>query len=555
MIVIICNSLAPRAASPSRAFRLEPTLDLLGKPYIERLAQRYREVGADDVFWAGPDIPGPNADDGKASYISLPCPDTLRNMEEIALVADARLWPDDATCNLWEEDKHSVVDLMSFLIPVEKDDYQEVIEPKGKCVIRRYGDLLAPQEHYAPAAILARPERLGSMWIDLLNATIAGDAGAVRNLAAGKQCQVLSDPVWTETIRGYLAAAHRLLSAGNHALHDAQPIADRVWAMPGAQVDPSCIIEGPVFLGRNCRIQRDSRIVGPAVIGDHARVGKKCLVGESVLMPRASVSHRGHVWGTIVGTGAQLAEGEARAFGWLDRAEGWHRTSPACRQRFESVVVPSWWSTWDHRAYSIGKRAMDLAGAIIGLLITLPMYPFIAVAIKLDSEGHVFFVDRRLTYGGKEFGCIKFRSMIQNAHLMQRKLRNEVDGPQFHIDRDPRITRLGHILRKTKLDEIPQLWNVLLGQMSLVGPRPLASRETQLCPSWRESRLTVRPGMTGLWQTRGTATRAAGDFHEWIVYDARYLHERSLITDFTVLLKTFGMIAGRFWSQRKHNSH
>ena len=551
MIVIICHSLAPRAASPSRRFRLEPTLDLLGKPYIERLAQRYREVGADDVFWAGPDVLRPNADDGTASYVSLTCPDTLRNMEELVLVADARLWPDDSTCELWEEDKHSVVDLMSFLIPMEKDDYQEVIEPKEMCVIRRYGDLLARQEHYATAAILARPERLGSTWMDLVNAAIAGDAGAVRNLAYGKQCQVISEPVWADSVRGYLAAAHRLLFAGNRALHDAHHIADRVWAMPGAQVDPSCLVEGPVFLGRNCRIERDSRIVGPAVIGDDVRIGRNCLVGESVLMPGANVPHRGHVWGTIVGAGAQLAEGEAKAFGWLDGVTGWHRTGPGSRQRFESVVVPSWWSTWDHRTYSIGKRIMDLAGAIVGLIITLPMYPFIALAIKLDSPGPVFYIHRRQTVGGREFGCIKFRSMIPNAHQMQQELPNQVDGPQFHIEDDPRLTKVGRFLRKTNLDEVPQFLNVLLSHMSLVGPRPSPDRENQFCPAWREGRLSVRPGLTGMWQVRRTPDRSTGDFHEWIVYDTRYVRECSLWTDLSLLFSTIGHYVKRHRGNRK----
>ena len=523
-----------------RRFRLEPKLDLLGKPYIERLAERYRELGADDVFWAGPNVPRPNADDGTASYVPLTSPDTLRHIDGVALVADARLWPDDSTSELWGEDRHSVVDLMSFLVPMENDDYQEVIEPRRQRVIRHYGEGLAQREHYAPVAILARPERLGSAWMDLLNAAIAGDAGAVRNLASGKQCQVVSEPVWTESIRGYLAAAHRLLADGNGALCDAHTIADRVWAMPGAEIDPSCLVEGPIFLGRNCRIERDSRIVGPAVIGDGVRIGRNCLVGESVLMPGARVPHRGHVWATLVGAGGRLAEGEARAFGWMDEVDGWHRTSQGSKQRFASVVVPSWWSMWDHRIYSVGKRGMDLVGAIVGLLITLPMYPFIALAIELESPGPVFYIHRRQTVGGREFGCFKFRSMIPNAHQMQQKLPNQVDGPQFHIENDPRLTKVGRFLRKTNLDEVPQFLNVLLGHMSLVGPRPSPDRENQFCPAWREARLSVRPGLTGMWQVRRTPDRSTGDFHEWILYDTQYVRECSLWTDLSLLFSTIG---------------
>jgi len=550
MIVVICPSLAPLTAASAQRFRLDPQADLLGRPYIERLARRYRELGADLVYWAGRGALEPDTD-GTGPCIGLTDPDALRSIDGLALVADARLWPDDLTGELWGEDKHSVVDMMSFLVPVEKDGYQEVVEPKQKCVVRRYGDPLARPEHYAPAAILARPERLGEAWIALLNAGIAGDADAVRALASGKQCQQISHPVWTESIRGYLETAHRLLSHGNGNLNDAHPIQDGVWAMPGAQIDPNCLLEGPIFLGRNCRVERDSRIVGPAVIGDRVRVGRNCLVGESVLMPDVTLNRQARVWGTLVGAGGEVREGEAKAFGWVDNAGKWERVRSQPQISFASVVVSSPMPLWHYRLYLAGKRAIDVCGASVGLLMTLPLYPFVALAIRFDSKGPVFFVDRRLTRGGKEFGCLKFRTMVRNAHLLQKKLRNEVDGPQFHIDKDPRVTRVGHVLRKTKLDEIPQLWNVLLGQMSLVGPRPLASRETQLCPSWRESRLTVRPGMTGLWQTRGTSRRASGDFHEWIVYDARYLHERSFLTDLRVLLKTFGLIAGRCWPERR----
>jgi lipopolysaccharide/colanic/teichoic acid biosynthesis glycosyltransferase len=117
-----------------------------------------------------------------------------------------------------------------------------------------------------------------------------------------------------------------------------------------------------------------------------------------------------------------------------------------------------------------------------------------------------------------------------------------VDGPQFHVENDQRLTRVGKFLRKTNLDEVPQFWNVLWGHMSLVGPRPSPDDENQLCPAWREARLSVRPGLTGMWQLRRT-DRATGDFHQWIQYDTQYVREVSLRTDLKLLWETMlGML-------------
>ena len=129
--------------------------------------------------------------------------------------------------------------------------------------------------------------------------------------------------------------------------------------------------------------------------------------------------------------------------------------------------------------------------------------------------------------------------MIVGAHAKQREMltTNQVDGPQFKIDRDPRITRVGHWLRKLSLDELPQLFNVVLGEMSLIGPRPSPFRENQICIPWREARLSVRPGISGLWQVC-RAERAAGDFHQWIHYDMLYVRNVSLMVDLRLVFAT-----------------
>lgn len=129
--------------------------------------------------------------------------------------------------------------------------------------------------------------------------------------------------------------------------------------------------------------------------------------------------------------------------------------------------------------------------------------------------------------------------MNRDADLCRDKLQrvNQCDGPQFYIKNDPRVTRVGRVLRRFHLDEVPQFWNVLIGEMSIVGPRPSPNDENQLCPAWRETRLSVRPGITGLWQVE--RTRAEGlDFQEWIRFDSEYVERMSLWLDFRILAKT-----------------
>ena len=136
--------------------------------------------------------------------------------------------------------------------------------------------------------------------------------------------------------------------------------------------------------------------------------------------------------------------------------------------------------------------------------------------------------------------------MRRNAESMVAQLQaeNKADGPQVFIENDPRVTRVGRILRKLQIDELPQLWNVVRGDMSLVGPRPSPDRENQFCPAWREMRLSVRPGITGLWQVR--RTRAEGeDFQEWIRYDIEYVQTASFLLDLKILFKTLGVLIAR----------
>ncbi|UCE58152.1 MAG: sugar transferase [Phycisphaerales bacterium] len=190
--------------------------------------------------------------------------------------------------------------------------------------------------------------------------------------------------------------------------------------------------------------------------------------------------------------------------------------------------------------YLVLKRIMDSASAAVLLILLSPPLVVVALLIKVTSPGPVLFGHKRQGLGGKEFLCWKFRTMLHGADSMQDELRaiNEVDGPQFKIADDPRIHKVGRWLRRYNIDELPQLINVLLGQMSLVGPRPSPDHENQLCPGWRRTRLSMRPGITGLWQVLRLRDTPEADFQEWIYYDVEYARHRSLLLDVQLLLHT-----------------
>jgi lipopolysaccharide/colanic/teichoic acid biosynthesis glycosyltransferase len=163
--------------------------------------------------------------------------------------------------------------------------------------------------------------------------------------------------------------------------------------------------------------------------------------------------------------------------------------------------------------------------------------------VWLEDGRPFFYGQRRETLGGREFLCWKFRSMRKDADRIKKELkaRNQADGPQFFMAQDPRLTRVGKFIRKTNLDELPQFWNVLRGEMSIVGPRPSPRAENQYCPPWREARLSVRPGITGLWQVKRTR-RQGLDFQEWIKFDIQYVERQSLLLDMRILWETFVVV-------------
>ena len=195
------------------------------------------------------------------------------------------------------------------------------------------------------------------------------------------------------------------------------------------------------------------------------------------------------------------------------------------------------------RIYEISKRAIDIIGAGSGLLLLSPVIVIVACAIKFTSKGPIFFSQKRVGKNGELFDMYKFRSMVVNAEELKEKLahQNEMSGPMFKMKDDPRVTKVGKFIRKTSLDELPQLWNVLKGDMSLVGPRPSLPKEVAQFEKWMYKRLSVKPGLTCFWQVSG---RNNIDFEDWMKLDIKYVDERNFWIDIKLIFKTVLVLFG-----------
>jgi lipopolysaccharide/colanic/teichoic acid biosynthesis glycosyltransferase len=296
----------------------------------------------------------------------------------------------------------------------------------------------------------------------------------------------------------------------------------------GVRLHPTASVVGPVVLHDGAELEEGATVIGPAVVGPRARIGVRatvaqCVVGRGqTVTPGAMLRHRVYL-------------------GDLDD-EPVPGPPPGVPEATESWEKPTFDLAADaprRSVYPALKRAIDATAAAAGLLLFSPLGLLIAALIKLESRGPIHFGHLREGMGGRPFRCWKYRTMYTGADVQQRKLArmNQMDGPQFKMDRDPRRTRTGRLLAATNLDEVPQLWNVLVGQMSLVGPRPSPFRENQVCVPWRDSRLSVRPGITGLWQVC-RHDRHKGDFHQWIYYDLLYVRNVSPWLDLKILALT-----------------
>ncbi|MCQ5363551.1 sugar transferase [Anoxybacillus salavatliensis] len=209
------------------------------------------------------------------------------------------------------------------------------------------------------------------------------------------------------------------------------------------------------------------------------------------------------------------------------------------QQRYTQQVIVN-----DKKSYLIAKRTMDIIGAMIGLISLSWLFLIVAVLIKLeDPKGPVFFKQIRVGKDGKQFYMYKFRSMVTDAETKLQELLkyNEVSGAMFKMKNDPRVTKVGRFIRKTSIDELPQLWNVLKGEMSLVGPRPPLPREVAQYTEYDKQRLLVTPGCTGLWQV---SARNSVGFKEMVELDLHYIRHQSILFDLKIIVKTIFVLFG-----------
>jgi lipopolysaccharide/colanic/teichoic acid biosynthesis glycosyltransferase len=216
------------------------------------------------------------------------------------------------------------------------------------------------------------------------------------------------------------------------------------------------------------------------------------------------------------------------------------RGVPISRSRFRRRLQHK---VLDAAGYERVKRALDVVLCVLALPLVLPILLVCAIAIRCESSGPIFFSQQRTGKGGRRFKMFKLRTMVPDAEALKASYANlnQMAFPDFKIVRDPRVTRVGHVLRTTSLDELPQIFNVLRGEMSLVGPRP-----TSFTPAtyrrWHTARLEVKPGLTGLWQISG---RNDLDFDDRLRLDIAYIRNRSLLLDLKILARTFGVVLSR----------
>jgi exopolysaccharide biosynthesis polyprenyl glycosylphosphotransferase len=204
------------------------------------------------------------------------------------------------------------------------------------------------------------------------------------------------------------------------------------------------------------------------------------------------------------------------------------------------TVGPMHRGGWRERA----KRSFDVVGAIVALVLASPLLLLTAIAIKLDSRGPVLFRQQRVGKDGEPFDLLKFRSMVVGAEDRLHELQelNEASGPLFKMAEDPRVTRVGRVLRRLSIDEIPQFWTVLRGKMSIVGPRPALPTEVHAWSPELHQRLRVKPGITGMWQVSG---RSDATFDDYVRLDLYYVDNWSLITDLVIMAKTIPTVLSR----------
>jgi len=468
------------------------------------------------------------------------------------LVVDPRLWPTTGyqfeECQHLTEEYHGATHMIA--LGGHRESTRERVERDENGNVRRVQRLYAPKNWSevsgANITCSMAPLRaaIGIRFVFPLELRAALSAMGVLSRDVALNCDVFR--LGTES--GFLALSERIISdVCRQEVEGFEKRGEEVLVGRDCQIGRDVRLVGPIIIQPGAVIEAGVTVIGPAVIGTNSRILPRATVIQSVLARGTLVSEDATVRQQV---GCEICPEEkpdktplrvhdfglalagTSEPGGADSAE-WGAVSPA-----------------QHRVLHRGiKRGMDVLLSACALVVLSPLLLVVALAIKIDSRGRVFFAHRREGRNGREFPCWKFRTMVADAHQRQRGLyeKSEVDGPQFKLRDDPRVTRVGRWLRSTNIDELPQLFNVFLGHMSLVGPRPSPFRENQICVPWRRARLSVRPGITGLWQVCRDGDRLRGDFHEWIFYDMTYVRHFSVWLDLKILLATVATLGGR-WS-------
>ena len=303
---------------------------------------------------------------------------------------------------------------------------------------------------------------------------------------------------------------------------------------------------GKIVTGKNVHVGQNAVISGPVILANNVKIGDRAVVRNSIIAPGLSVPSDRFLQNRVL-TKEHKHDRQSGPSNECKKMRPPHFISDYFHLQNDEKAFRQW-SGFSYAVFL--KRVCDFVGALIVLAFFVPVFPVIALVIKLTSPGPVFYKARRQGLHGRQFDCIKFRSMAVGAEEIQERLRvvSQVDGPQFKMEEDPRVSAVGQFLRNTYLDEIPQFINVLLGQMSIVGPRPSPEQENSLCPHWRDARLSVRPGITGLWQICRTRAESK-DFQEWLHYDTEYVRNLSVWLDLWVCWKTAQKLINNFVDQ------
>lgn len=290
----------------------------------------------------------------------------------------------------------------------------------------------------------------------------------------------------------------------------------------------SASVRGAVIIEEGATVAPDALLVGPSLICSGASVGPGARIAQSVLLPHVVVAAGETVRHRLLAPKSSRAE------------------RPQRRQGLSPLVPSAPTPVTGASRYAEAKSWIEAGIAALALLLLSPLFLVLGVLVKLTSRGPIFYGDPREGLGAETFRCWKFRTMRPDAHALQRALSagNLADGPHFKMADDPRLTPIGGWMRRLNLDELPQLFNVVRREMSFVGPRPSPTRENQVSAPWRQARLSVRPGITGLWQVC-RHRREEGDFHQWIEYDMLYVEHCSLLVDVRILVATILTGGGR----------